>query len=72
MSGMSHDAMPDCDCGTEKAASCAQHCAALFAATLIGSDAGLTGLKLPDEAAPVVSASSFESRAGPPGLQPPR
>lgn len=71
-SGMSHGTPMDCDCATDKTPSCAEHCAALFAATVLASDSASSATALPDERVTPVSASNFESRAGPPGLQPPR
>jgi hypothetical protein len=74
MSGMSHDAgMSDCDCGGDEAAKCAQHCAAVFAGFVLQSVAAPeASFMLQDGAVAALPSIDFESRAGPPRLQPPR
>lgn len=71
---MPHDgaAMPDCDYSHEKAAACADHCAPLFAAVVIPANDAAAPRITTGEIIVVATAGKFKSRAGPPGLQPPR
>ena len=63
--------MPDCDTPASHEASCAQYCATACAGVVLSSAKPCSAASR-SERVLALPFASFDSRAGPPGLQPPR
>ena len=70
---MSHaDGTADCGSQGDQGSDCAQYCAAVCAGMVLPAVARVPAERSSSERVVVLPLASFESYAGPPGLQPPR